>query len=202
MSRKSKIEITAESVQKAIQDGKPSSMTQLAHQLGYSGSVSSSVTRKFRQLVPDIDGLLAANKLAGDGKSAPKAEKPAAPAAKSAKPTKAIKSVKPTGGKWPRHPQNPFRVGSYGTAFDILAAHPDGMTREELVKTLAKATGKDLTKAGFDAQVVLSARKNADGLSPFEGPRNRSCRHGFYVERQNSHVRLVLPAPAATAAKE
>ncbi len=187
MSRKTKVVITAESVRQAIQDGKPASMTQLSHQLGYSGSVSSSVTRKVRQLVPDVDSLLASNKLAGG-----KTDKADASTGKAAKP------VKRTGGKWPRHPQNPFRVGSYGTAFDILASHPAGLPREKLVELLGKATGKDLTKAGFDAQVVLSARKNDDGLSPFEGPRNRSCRFGFWVERVNGHVKLVLP-PAATA---
>jgi len=161
-------------------------MTQLAHQLGYKGSVSSSLTRKFRQLVPDIDSLLATNKPAMGG------EADATGKAKAAKP------VKRTGGKWPRHQQNPFRVGSYGTAFDILAAHPTGLPREKLISLLAKSTGKDLTKAGFDAQVVLSARCNDPGLNPFQGPRNRSCRFGFWVERVNGHVKLVLP-PAATA---
>ena len=43
---------------------------------------------------------------------------------------------------------------------------------------------------------------NDKGLNLFEGPRNRSCKHGFYVERQNSHVRLVLPANTADAKME
>ncbi|MFZ4397443.1 MAG: hypothetical protein ACOYOU_17660 [Kiritimatiellia bacterium] len=193
MSQKSKVEITAVSVRQAISESQPASMTQLAHHLGYSGSVSSSVTRKFRQLVPDIDSLLAANKLAGNGE----AKADATGKAKAAKP------VKRTGGKAKlplRHPQNPFRAGSYGTAFDILASHPAGLPREKLITLLAKATGKDIQHAAFDCQVVCSARQNDMGLNPFEGPRNRACRNGFYVERQNSHVRLVLPA--APAAKE
>lgn len=188
---KAKIEITAESVRKAISDGKPASMTQLAHQLGYSGSVSSSVTRKFRQLVPDIDSLLASNKLAMGG------EAKADATGKAAKPTAKAKGK---GGKWTRHQQNPFRVGSYGTAFDILAAHPAGLPREKLVELLAKATGKDIQHAAFDTQVVCSARQNDKGLNPFEGPRNRACRHGFYVSRVNGHVKLVLPH-ATNAAK-
>ena len=45
MSRKSKIEITEEFVRKAIEDGKLTSMTQLAHEFGYKRSVSSSRVR-------------------------------------------------------------------------------------------------------------------------------------------------------------
>ena len=60
-----KATLTAETIRKAIEDGKPASMTQLAHRLGYRGSVSSSVTSKFRALVPEIGGLLAANGPAG-----------------------------------------------------------------------------------------------------------------------------------------
>jgi len=120
---------------------------------------------------------------------------------KAGKPKPSAKTVrKPTGGKWPRHPANRFREGSsYGTCFDVLAAHPDGLPRKRLVELLAKATGKPPKLAAFDVQVVCSARKNDQGLNPFEGPRNRSCKHGFYVERVNGHVKLVLPA---TTAKE
>lgn len=193
MARKSKVELTEKSARQAIADGKPASMTQLSHLLGYKGSVSSSLTKKFRAILPDIDALLAANKPAGDGKAAAKAAKPAAPAGDAAKPKGGgkIKGAKPS--KWPRHAANPFREGSYSTCFDILAAHPVGLPREKLIELLAKTTGKDLTKASFDAQVVLSARGNSEGLNPFEGPRNRSCRPGFWVERKNSHVKLVLP---------
>ena len=51
---KSNVELTAEAVRKAIEDGKPTSMTKLAHWLGYKGSVSSGLTRKFRQLIPEV----------------------------------------------------------------------------------------------------------------------------------------------------
>jgi hypothetical protein len=85
--------------------------------------------------------------------------------------------------------------------FDILAAHKDGLPRQKLVELLAKATGKDLTKAAFDVQVICSARGEAgEGLNPFEGPRNRSAHFGYWVKRDNSHVQLMLPA--ADAAKE
>lgn len=194
---KAKVWITAESVRQAIEVAKFDSFTELAHALGYKGSISSSVTKKLRALLPDIDGMLAANKPAKDGEAA--AGKPPAKAAtKNAKPKSSTKPAgKPSGGKWPRHAANPFREGSaYGTCFDVLAAHPEGLPREKLVELLAKATGKDTQHAAFDAQVVCSARKNDEGLNHFEGPRNRSCKMGFYVERQNSHVKLVLPASA------
>ena len=207
MSRKSKIEITAEIVRKAIEDGKLTSMTQLAHELGYNGSVSSSLTKKFRQLAPDVDALLATNKLAsGNTGGVSKARKPPKPKS-SSKAKSSSKSAKPKAkaAKWPHSPSNPYtRSGSaYGLCFDILAAHKDGLPRQKLVELLAKATGKDLTKAAFDVQVICSARGEAGaGLNPFEGPRNRSAHFGYWVKRDNSHVRLVLPANTADAAKE
>ena len=85
----------------------------------------------------------------------------------------------------------------------MLAAHPGGLARERLVELVARATGKDETHAGYDVQVVCSAQKNreGEGVDLFQGPRNRSCRFGFYVERINGHVKIVLP-PAKPAAKE
>ena len=205
MSRKQKIEITAAIVRKAIEDEKLASLTQLAHELGYKGSVSSSLTKKFRQLVPDVETLLAANKLAGGntGKvskvSKPKSSKaPAKPPVKPAKPP--VKSAKAKSDKWPHCSSNPFkRVGSaYGVCFDILAAHQDGLPRQKLIEMLARATKSDLQHAAYNAQVVLSARGEAgDGLNPFEGPRNRSARFGYWVKRANSHVQLMLPPAGA-----
>jgi hypothetical protein len=184
MSRKSMIEITAEIVRKAIENGKLTSMTQLAHELGYAGSVSSSLTKKFRQLAPDVDALLATNKLASGntGKVSPARKPPKSkPSSKSTKPPAKAKA-----SKWPHCPSNPYtRSGSaYGLCFDILAAHPDGLPRQKLVELLAKATGKDAQHAAFDCQVVCSARMNDKNLNLFEGPRNRSCKHGFYVAKK------------------
>jgi hypothetical protein len=194
--KKAKAEITAEAVRAAIGRDKPRSLTGLAHSLGYKGSVGSDLTRKFRALFPDIDVLLkrTAESARGD---APASGKPP-----KAKPEKVAKPVAKA-GKWTRHAQNPFRAGSaYGTCFDILAAHPDGMTREMLIERLAAATKSDLTHSSYNAQVVLSARGSAGpNLNPFEGPRNRSARFGYWVKRENSHVQLVLP-PASAAAKE
>jgi hypothetical protein len=168
-----KAKLTAEIVRNAIGEGKPDSMTKLAHLLGYRSSVSSNITRKFRSLVPEIGGLLAANK--------------------SSKTTDASIKAKPApkvGRKWPRDPRNVFRQGSaYGTCYDIMASFKSGLPREKLVALLAKTTGKDLTHAGYDAQVVLSAWGN-------DGPRNRNCRPGFWVQRTNGHVKLMVDCPA------
>lgn len=203
MARKSKVELTADTIRKAIEERKPTSLAALAHSLGYKGSISSAITGRLRSLLPDVDALVAACKPAkadNSGEAKGKAEK-------AEKPAKADKpAVKAKSGKAkvpPRHRQNPYREGSaYGVCFDLLAAAgAEGLPREKLVETLAKATGKDPKLASFDAQVCLSARGAAsEGLNPFEGPRNRSARFGYWVERKGDHVRLVLPA--ANAAKE
>jgi len=189
---KAKVEITAEGVKAVIEAKKTTSMTKLAHELGYKGSVSSSLTRKLRALVPGIDGMLkgAAGPDKGDGCGKAKAGAPGPKAGKAPK-GKAKPAAK--AGKCPRDGRNPFREGSaYATCFDILAAHKDGLPRERLVELLAKATGKDAVHAGYDAQVLLSAHGNEPGLSRNEGPRHRSCRPGFWVKRTNGHVTLMV----------
>ncbi len=204
MSRKSKVEITAESVRKAITEGKFSSLTGLAHSLGYKGSVSSSLTKMLRAILPDIDALLAANKPNAPAKG-DKTETVAGKVVKAVKAKAAKLPAKPVAtpkdGKWPVHPQNPFGRPSsaYHVCFNILASHAEGLPREKLIDLLAEATGKPPKLAAFDAQVVLSARGNEPGLNPHEGPRNRSCRFGFWVKRENSHVKLVLPAASAAS---
>lgn len=167
---KQKAEISAVAATKAIQDGNLTSLTQVSKALGLGkGSVSGSVAKRLREILPNIDGMLAQNKDAG--------KKPA------------IKE-----GKWPRDKRNVFRAGtsSYGIAFDILAAHKAGLPKGKLVELLAEATGKDAKHAGYDAQVLLSAKPNEDGLSNNDSPRHRSCRHGFWVQRTNGHVKLMF----------
>jgi hypothetical protein len=95
---------------------------------------------------------------------------------------------------WKHDERNPWkREGSaYAVCFNILAAHPDGLSREKLVAHLSKATGKDLIHAGYDAQTVVSAKGNAEGLNHNEGPRHRSAKFGYWVERQNGFVKLMV----------
>lgn len=187
---KAKVELTAETVREAIKDGKPTSMTQLAHLLGYKGSVSSSLTKKFRKLVPEIDALLKGTVPTGTTSAAGKA------VTAKAKPKPAKPPPQPAGakaGKYTRDPRNPFREGSsYATVFDILASHRDGMEKEMLVRLVAAQTSKTLVRSGYDCQVVLSARPNDDGLNNNESPRNRSCRPGFWIKRENGHVQLMV----------
>ena len=184
---KARIELTAETVRRAIEEGRPTSMTRLAHGLGYRGSVSSWLAGKLRAIVPDIDVLLK-----GTAEPANVEAKAAAPEARPAKAPKARPAAR-DGGKRPRDPRNPFRpTSAYAACFDILAAHPDGMPKDKLVQLLAGATGKDAKHAAFDAQVLLSARGNEPGLSRNDGPRHRSCRPGFWVRRTNGHVQLVV----------
>jgi hypothetical protein len=86
---------------------------------------------------------------------------------------------------YPRAEGNPFRENSsYSVAYDILAKHKEGLPRQRLAELLAKATGKNPKRAGFDAAVLLSAKDSVNG------PRHRSCRPGFYVERENDFVKL------------
>ena len=201
---KVKVELTPEVIGKAIEDGKFASMTQLAHGLGYKGSVSSSLTKKFHKLIVGIDDLLAANKTSKpvkDAKDTPAVAAPTkspTPAGNADKPAKVktqkpAKSTRAKGGKYPHDPRNPFREGSnYSLVFNVLASFPAGVEKTKLVELVAAASGKDLVHAGYDCQVLLSAKGNEQGLSRNDGPRHRSCRPGFWIDRNNSHVKLVV----------
>lgn len=79
----------------------------------------------------------------------------------------------------------PFRPGSaYQRAYEILAAHPNGLTRQELLKEFMAATGKDEKHARYDLSVVLSASESPTG------PRHPCCREGFWIQRENDFVKL------------
>ena len=94
--------------------------------------------------------------------------------------------AKVTQSRFPRHPKNPYRPGAYATAFDIIAARKS-IRRDEFVKLVAEATGKDLKHAGYDvAAGILSAKESVSG------PRHRSAKDGFYVKRENDHLTLIL----------
>jgi hypothetical protein len=209
---KAKAELTAESLKAVIIEKKPSSLTRLAHEFGYTGSVSGSLAKKFRLLVPNIDELLkgtanSEGQPEGDSKGKAKVVK-ALKVVKVAKATAKKPDKKPAKGatmghvkaggaktgKYARDPRNPFREGSssYGKCFDILAFFPAGLPREELIRLLAAETKKDIKRAGYDAQVVLSAHPNDNGLSNNDSPRHRSCRAGFWIKRTNGHVQLML----------
>lgn len=174
-----RIELTADGVARAIDAGS-TSLTRIWRSLGGRGSVPGSTATTMRELVPDIDARLAANK----------APKGAGPRGNEAAPAKGARD---RGRAWPRDPRNPFREGSnYGLCYDILAAHHGGLPRARLVELLARASGKDERHSAYDAQVLLSACGNDPGLSRNDGPRHRSCRPGFWVKRANGHVTLMV----------
>ena len=170
--------------------------------IGGSGNISGSTAKKIRELMPDIQDRLNANKnKPTDMPGVPtepssQATSVVAPV-KSVKPTKATTAVKPKKtkepkptrkSKYPRHPRNPYRIGSnYGLAFDVLVAHPTGIGRDELINLLRKENGKDVKHTLYDLSVVLSAKESPTG------PRHRSAKDGYYVERQYHHYKLVIP---------
>jgi len=165
----SKVIITRESIIHVVEQRKVSSVSAIYRGLGGSGNISGSTAKKIRELVPDLAERLATNKSATP---APPVKKPVA--------KKTTKS-----GKYRRSETNPFREGSgYGQVYDILAAHPDGLPREKLVELYSAASRKNLKKSGFDVAVVLSAKDSPTG------GRHRSCREGFWIERENEFVRL------------
>lgn len=172
-----KPELSAEAVIAIIEEQRPATVTALARALGYSGSVSSWLKGKLTELVPDLAERIRAN---GGGEAKPEAPK-------AAKPKPSRKPAPPT--KYPRAEHNPFREGSaYAAAYDVLAAHPDGVERSKLVSEVARVAGKDGKRAYYDVTVVASSRK--DG-------RSHKCvqkaADGYFVERTNGGwLKLVL----------
>ena len=95
------------------------------------------------------------------------------------------KPAKVTSSPYPRHEKNAFREGSsYSTAFDLLASRKSGIRRDEAVKLLAEATGKDIKHAGYDLAVLCSAKESVTG------PRHKSCKEGFWIMKENDHLLL------------
>lgn len=174
------IEMTAESIGKALAESKPTSLTKLWQALGGKNSVPGSTARRMRELVPGLVETLAANKVVATSKSEPGETVP------SSGKSKAKATVRISGkSKWPRSPSNPFRDGSsYSVAYDVLAAHPEGLPKAQWAELYRKATRKDEQHSRYDLQVLLSA---CDSVS---GERHRSCRDGFYIQREGDHVRL------------
>ncbi len=126
-----------------------------------------------------------------------KAGKP--PATKPPKAKKDVKQGEPGAaaakaeGAYPRDPRNPFRKSSaYSVAFNILAAHPEGLPKKEWIRLLAEAMGKTEKLAGFNVQVLLSAKPNEAGGNSNQSPRHRACRTGFYIIRNGDTLRLAV----------
>ena len=172
-----KVEINYQKIIIALESRSPKSLTELYRILGGAGKLSGSTAKKMRELVPGIEERLASNK-AGEGVE----EKPQPTLSKSGKTGKGAK--KNSRATYPRCAKNPFREGSnYALAFDVLASSKDGLPLAEWRERYAKAARKPLKLAGYDIQVLLTAKDSPTG------ERHKSCRDGFYIERQCDHVR-------------
>ena len=173
-----KVEINQQKIIIALESRSPKSLTEVYRILG-GKKLSGSVAKKMRDLVPGIEERLASNK-AGEIKTE---EKPQPTLPKSGKSGKgAKKNFKAT---YPRCDKNPFREGSnYALAFDILASFPEGLPLAEWRERYAKAVRKPLKLASYDIQVLLTAKDSPTG------ERHKSCRDGFYIEREGDHVRI------------
>jgi len=90
-----------------ILETKPTSLGAVARELGYKGKISGSLSEKIRELAPNIDEVLEANRTAKaqaevEGKKDAGGEKKA----------KKRDEKAPKKSKFPRDPKNPFREGS------------------------------------------------------------------------------------------
>jgi hypothetical protein len=168
-------QISKEQVLEALVKGSPKSLSALYRLLGGKGNVSGSTAKRIRELVPDIEARLGKGKEEGEAPSATQKQPKAAGKVKGK--AKSALSNKTEG--------NPFRPGSgYAQVYDLLAAAPKGVSRQDLIARYAKASRKKLKLAGYDVSVVISAKDSPTG------PRHRSCREGFWVERENDFLKL------------
>ena len=175
------IEINAESIKKALESSKPTSLTGLWKALGGSGSVSGSTSKKMREAVPGIEAILAENKagtakaegtvVSAKAKRLPKTDK---------KPAKAPKK-----SAVPRNLKNPFRDGSsYGLLVDLIAeVGSKGIGKETLLAEFCRISGKDLQHAKYDLAVINSASETSER-------RHRSCADGFTILKEGDNYRI------------
>ena len=184
----SKLKLSKETLILILEAHSPQSLTEAYRLLGGTGKLSGSTAKRMRTLVPGLDEWVARNKAeAGKAKgeatvgAEPKGNQPTLrTSGKSKKPAK--KASKAT---YPHCDKNPFREGSnYSLAFDVLASSRDGLPLAEWRERYAKAARKSLKLASYDIQVLLTAKDTPTG------ERHRSCRDGFYIEREGDHVTL------------
>ena len=171
------IEINAESIKNALESSKPTSLTGLWKALGGSGSVSGSASKKMREAVPGIEGVLAENK-AGTAK----AEGVVIPLkGKQVRKTDKKPAKAPKKSAVPRNLKNPFRDGSsYGLLVDLIAGVG---SKETLLAEFCRISGKDLQHAKYDLAVINSASETSER-------RHRSCADGFTILKEGDNYRI------------
>lgn len=167
-----KVVMTADTILTALDSAKPTSYSGLYKAMGGRSKPAGSTIKTIKALMPDVESRIKANKDEGTTFQ------------------NSGKSKTSTGRKkWPLSKSNPYRESSnYHIALNILAAHPNGLPREKFESLYAKATRKSRDKARFDCAVVLSPK----GESP-TSERHRSCREGYGIRKEGSHVQIVLP---------
>jgi len=167
----SKIKLTADEVLIVLEKSRPGSYSTLYRALGGKSNPASSTIKAFKALVPDVEKRLKANRGGG---------------------TTVQNSGKFAGRKkWPRNKHNPYRSGSYATAFDIAASFKDGLPRAKLESLHAQAMGRNKNeayKSRFDCSVVLSVK--GEGM---DSERHKSCRSGYGLIRDGNWIKLVMP---------
>ena len=162
----------------------PTSLTQAYRLLGGTTKPSQAVRKKMRELVPNVDELIARNKAKAEETKGEGAPQDGTAKFQTSTTSKSVNKIAKA-GKYPHSQANPFRTNSnYALAFDVLAAYPDGLPLAEWRELYAKAAKKSLKLASFDTQVLLTAKDRPTS------ERHRSCRSGFYIERQCDHVTL------------
>lgn len=178
------LKLSKESLILILEAHSPQSLTEAFRLLGGTGKLSGSTAKRMRTLVPGLDEWVARNKAnagkaKGEGK--PQEGKAKFRTSKTSKGAKKVAGI----SKYPHSASNPFREGSnYALAFDVLASFPEGLPLAEWRERYAKAAKKSLKLASYDIQVLLTAKNSPTG------ERHRSCRDGFFIERQCDHVTL------------
>lgn len=181
----SKVEISRENIVAILESKSPKTLTDVYRLLGAQGKkLSGSVAKKIRELVPGIEERLASNKASAETAMVERIPKGDGATNRISKKSKGVKKTSKT-GQFPHSKDNPFRPNSnYALAFDVLASFPDGLPLATWRELYAKAAKKSLKLASFDTQVLLTAKDRPTS------ERHRSCRSGFYIERQCDHVTL------------
>lgn len=170
--RKTKMEITAETVSGIINEQKLTSLTQVSKALNLGkGSISGSVSNRLKQLVPDIEQMLAQNKTAkGDetgGANHKSEKKTGLPTAKAVAKSADKPATSPQATEMQDEGESicPFRRGSkYGAIWLSLYRHrKNGITRKALVEEIISSSNDFADKKTCDYAITVVASPNREG---------------------------------------
>ena len=156
-----KVEINYQKIIIALESRSPKSLTEVYRILG-GKKLSGAEANRIRQACPGIEQVLAQNKAAGSVKSKPEV-----------KPAKVSQSEDGI--------STPYRKGSaYSKVYQILAEHPEGISRADLIREAARRCKKPASRSAFDVAVVVSPRESCTG------PRHRSARDSYFLKVEGS----------------